>query len=80
MIHEIITQHVAPDKRDEYIQVFGEFLTKANYAGSHRIKGGVQLDYIKNDVTNGQQNYLVNTFWNAVCDFCSTRHCACASA
>ena len=37
MIHEIITQHVAPDKRDEYIQVFGEFLTKANYAGSHRI-------------------------------------------
>lgn len=38
MIHEIITQHVAPDRRDEYIQVFGEFLTKANYAGSHRIK------------------------------------------
>ena len=38
MIHEIITQHVAPDKRDEYIQVFGEFLTKANYPGSHRIK------------------------------------------
>ncbi len=43
------------------------------FAGSHRIKGGVQLDYIKNDVTNGQQNYLVNTFWNAVCDFCSTK-------
>lgn len=38
MIHEIITQHVAPDRRDEYIQVFGEFLIKANYAGSHRIK------------------------------------------
>jgi quinol monooxygenase YgiN len=38
MIHEIITQHVAPDRRDEYIQVFGEFLTKANYTGSHRIK------------------------------------------
>ena len=38
MIHEIITQHVAPDRRDEYIQVFGEFLTKANYPGSHRIK------------------------------------------
>jgi heme-degrading monooxygenase HmoA len=38
MIQEIVIQHVQPDKRDEYIQVFGEFLTKANYAGSHRIK------------------------------------------
>ena len=37
MIHEIVIQHVAPEKRDEYIQVFGEFLTKANYPGSHRI-------------------------------------------
>ena len=38
MIHEIITQHVAPDKRDEYIQVFGDILKKANYPGSHAIK------------------------------------------
>lgn len=38
MVHEIIIQHVQPEKRDEYIKVFGEFLTKANYAGSHSIK------------------------------------------
>src|SRR6476620_4698266 len=38
MIHEIITQHVAPDRRDEYIQVFGDILKKANYPGSHAIK------------------------------------------
>jgi len=38
MIQEIIIQHVAPEKRDEYIKVFGEFLTKANYPGSHGIK------------------------------------------
>jgi quinol monooxygenase YgiN len=38
MIHEIVIQHVQPEKRDEYIKVFGEILTKANYAGSHGIK------------------------------------------
>jgi quinol monooxygenase YgiN len=38
MIHEIVIQHVDPEKRDEYIKVFGDFLTKANYAGSHGIK------------------------------------------
>jgi quinol monooxygenase YgiN len=38
MIHEIVIQQVAPEKRDEYIKVFGEFLTKANYDGSHGIK------------------------------------------
>jgi heme-degrading monooxygenase HmoA len=38
MIQEILVQHVQPEKRDEYIRVFGEFLTKANYAGSHGIK------------------------------------------
>jgi quinol monooxygenase YgiN len=38
MIQEIIVQHVQPDKRDEYIRVFGEFLAKANYAGSHGIR------------------------------------------
>jgi quinol monooxygenase YgiN len=35
MIQEIVIQHVQPEKRDEYIKVFGDFLTKANYAGSH---------------------------------------------
>ena len=38
MIYEVIVQHVVPEKRDEYVKVFGEFLTKANYAGSHSIK------------------------------------------
>ncbi len=38
MIQEILVQHVQPDKRDEYIKVFGEFLINANYAGSHGIK------------------------------------------
>jgi heme-degrading monooxygenase HmoA len=38
MIHEIVIQHVAPEKRDEYIEVFGEILKKANYAGAHGIK------------------------------------------
>ena len=38
MIQEIVIQHVQPEKRDEYIKVFGEFLAKANYSGSHGIK------------------------------------------
>jgi quinol monooxygenase YgiN len=38
MIHEVLIQHVEPEKRDEYVQVFGEILKKANYAGSHGIK------------------------------------------
>ena len=43
------------------------------FAGTHRIKGGVQFDTIENEVLRGQQNYLVTTFWNGVCDFCDTR-------
>ncbi len=38
MIHEIVIQHVAPEKRDEYIKVFGDILLKNNYPGSHAIK------------------------------------------
>jgi quinol monooxygenase YgiN len=38
MIQEIIVQHVQPEKRDQYIKALGEFLAKANYAGSHGIK------------------------------------------
>lgn len=38
MIHEIVVQHVAPEKRDEYMQIFGDILKKANYAGAHAIK------------------------------------------
>ena len=37
MIHEILIQHVAPEKRDEYITVFGDFLKKADYSGAHGI-------------------------------------------
>ena len=37
MIQEIVIQHVQPEKRDEYIQVFGDILKKANYAGAHGI-------------------------------------------
>ena len=37
MIHEIVIQHVEPEKREEYIQVFGDILEKANYAGAHGI-------------------------------------------
>src|ERR687891_2808383 len=38
VIYEILTQRVEPEKRDEYIRVFGDVLKKANYAGSHGIK------------------------------------------
>lgn len=38
MIHEIVIQQVQPEKRDEYIKVFGDILQKANYRGSHGIK------------------------------------------
>ena len=38
MIQEIIIQHVQPENRDEYIKAFGDYLLKANYAGSHGIK------------------------------------------
>ena len=38
MIHEIVIQHVRPEKRDEYMTAFGEFLKKAHYPGSHGIR------------------------------------------
>ena len=38
MIQEIVIQQVQPEKRDEYIRVFGDFLKQANYAGSHGIR------------------------------------------
>ena len=38
MIHEIVIQHVAPEQRDEYIEVFGDYLKKAGYAGAHGIQ------------------------------------------
>ena len=38
MIHEIVIQHVQPERRDEYIKAFGEFLRNASYAGSHGIR------------------------------------------
>jgi len=44
-----------------------------NAFGTHRVKGGVQLDNIKNDVLRGQLNYLVTASWNAVCPQCTGR-------
>ena len=38
MIYEVVIQHVAPEKRDEYIEVFADILQKADYAGAHAIK------------------------------------------
>src|SRR5688500_17121733 len=38
MIHEIVIQHVAPEKRDEYIRIFGDYLKNAGYAGAHGIR------------------------------------------
>ena len=38
MIHEIVIQHVEPQKREEYIQVFGAILKEADYAGAHGIQ------------------------------------------
>jgi len=38
MIHEIVIQHVEPEKREEYIQVFSDILKKADYAGAHGIQ------------------------------------------
>jgi len=38
MIHEILVQHVEPEKREEYIRLFGDILKKANYTGSHGIR------------------------------------------
>ncbi|HZH84102.1 MAG TPA: antibiotic biosynthesis monooxygenase, partial [Phototrophicaceae bacterium] len=38
MIHEIVIQHVQPERRDEYIKAFGEFLRNASYTGSHGIR------------------------------------------
>jgi heme-degrading monooxygenase HmoA len=38
MIQEIVIQQVAPEKREEYVKVFGDYLLQANYAGSHGIK------------------------------------------
>ena len=42
-------------------------------AGAHRIKAGVQIDNLKNEVLRGQQNYLVTATWNGVCPQCTGR-------
>jgi len=40
-------------------------------AGTHRVKAGVQLNNIKNEVFTGYQNYRIVTYWNNSCDFCN---------
>jgi Antibiotic biosynthesis monooxygenase len=44
MIHEIVIQHVQPERRDEYIKAFGEFLRNASYAGSRGIRFFVSIE------------------------------------
>jgi Carboxypeptidase regulatory-like domain/TonB-dependent Receptor Plug Domain len=44
-----------------------------SFAGTHRLKAGVQFDNISNDVLRGQQNFLVDANWNAVCSQCTGR-------
>jgi len=34
------------------------------FAGSHRIKGGLQLTNLKNNVDSGNQNYLIRAYWD----------------
>lgn len=62
-------------QRDAYIRDNANFDVSwyPQFAGSHQIKAGVQLDYITNEVLRGQQNYLVEALWNETCSFCSTR-------
>jgi carboxypeptidase family protein len=43
------------------------------FAGNHRIKAGIQFANLRNNVSSGQQNYLVDAVWNGTCSFCSTR-------
>jgi hypothetical protein len=44
-----------------------------NMGGTHRVKGGIQFDNIKNEVLRGQQNYRVDASWNQVCAQCVGR-------
>ncbi|MDQ6800237.1 MAG: carboxypeptidase regulatory-like domain-containing protein [Acidobacteriota bacterium] len=43
------------------------------FAGTHRVKAGVQINNIKNEVFRGAQNYSAFIDWNGTCGFCSTR-------
>lgn len=40
------------------------------FAGTHRVKAGMQINNIKNDVFRGYQNYGAFISWNATCSFC----------
>ena len=42
------------------------------FAGTHRIKGGVQLTNLSNTVDSGNQNYLIRTYWNKGSPFAGT--------
>jgi hypothetical protein len=43
------------------------------FAGAHRVKAGMQINNISNNVARGYQNYRVVMDWNGTCGFCSTR-------
>jgi hypothetical protein len=42
-------------------------------AGTHRIKGGIQINNVSNDVFSGAQNYSTFVYWNATCPQCASR-------
>jgi hypothetical protein len=44
-----------------------------SFYGTHHIKGGMQIDNLKNEVLRGQQNFLVLADWNGTCGFCNGR-------
>jgi hypothetical protein len=36
------------------------------FAGTHRLKGGMQVENLKNEVLSGEQNYRYRMYWNRV--------------
>ncbi|HMC23347.1 MAG TPA: carboxypeptidase regulatory-like domain-containing protein, partial [Thermoanaerobaculia bacterium] len=43
------------------------------FLGTHRLKGGVQIENLKNQVLDGEQNYRVTVYWNRANPLTGTR-------
>ncbi|HYS56274.1 MAG TPA: carboxypeptidase regulatory-like domain-containing protein [Thermoanaerobaculia bacterium] len=43
------------------------------FMGEHRLKGGVQIENLKNQVLDGEQNYRVTIYWNRANPLSGTR-------
>jgi hypothetical protein len=43
------------------------------FLGTHRLKGGVQIENLKNNVLDGEQNYRVTVYWNRANPLTGTR-------